>query len=72
MLNGAFKTPSLRYLLKTAPYFHDGRVQTVPAVIRHYISPPNSGKQSNHELTGIDLKPREIAYLTAFLYSLDH
>ena len=33
---GQFKTPSLRELKKTAPYFHDGRFSTVREVIDFY------------------------------------
>ena len=32
-LYGAFKTPTLRYLNKTSPYFHDGRFETLADVI---------------------------------------
>lgn len=34
--NGKFKTPSLRNLLFTAPYMHDGRFSTLEEVIDHY------------------------------------
>lgn len=33
---GSFKTPSLRNLLLTAPYMHDGRFATLQIVIDHY------------------------------------
>lgn len=36
--NGKFKTPSLRNLVFTAPYMHDGRFATIDAVIEHYSS----------------------------------
>jgi cytochrome c peroxidase len=32
----AFKTPSLRELVHTAPYMHDGSLATLEAVLRHY------------------------------------
>ena len=38
-LDGAFKVPSLRGLVATAPYFHDGSRPTLEAVLRHYRSP---------------------------------
>ncbi len=33
---GVFKVPTLRNIVKTAPYMHDGRFQTLEAVIDHY------------------------------------
>ncbi len=35
---GKFKTPSLRNLVFTAPYMHDGRFATLEEVIEHYSS----------------------------------
>lgn len=50
-LSGAFKTPSLRNLSKTAPYMHDGRFADLTEVLRHYSSvDANIAK-------GIDLPP---------------
>ena len=34
VLAGAFRTPSLRNVEKTAPYFHDGSVATLPEAVR--------------------------------------
>ncbi len=33
---GKFRTPSLRNIALTAPYMHDGRLQTLREVIEHY------------------------------------
>jgi cytochrome c peroxidase len=33
---GKFKTPSIRNLQVTAPYMHDGRFDTLAAVLDHY------------------------------------
>jgi len=35
-LKGAFKTPTLRDVVHTAPYMHDGRYASLEAVIEHY------------------------------------
>jgi cytochrome c peroxidase len=35
---GAFKSPSLRNIEKTAPYMHDGRLKTLEEVVEHYNS----------------------------------
>ena len=33
-----FKTPSLRNVALTAPYMHDGRMETLAEVVEHYNS----------------------------------
>jgi cytochrome c peroxidase len=33
---GAFKTPTLREISRTAPYMHDGRFATLRQVVDHY------------------------------------
>jgi cytochrome c peroxidase len=35
-VQGAFKTPSLRNLVQTAPYFHTGEELTLDEVVDHY------------------------------------
>ena len=35
-LKGAFKTPTLRDIERTAPYFHDGSARTLLDVVEHY------------------------------------
>jgi cytochrome c peroxidase len=35
---GRFKSPSLRNVLVTAPFMHDGSIETIEEVIEHYIS----------------------------------
>jgi len=67
-VQGAFKTPSLRNISATAPYFHDGRFTTLEQVIEHYNNPPkNNGP---HELTALGLTAKEKAQLVSFLMSL--
>ncbi len=46
-LNGFFKTPSLRNIVLTAPYMHDGRFKTLEEVIDFY----DSGVQSHPQLS---------------------
>ena len=64
---GAFKTPGLRYLDKTAPYFHDGRFTTLPQVLAHYLAKP-SGES---ELPPLSLSDEEIQQLLDFLGTLN-
>lgn len=66
-MQGAYKTPSLRYLNKTAPYFHDGRHNTLNQVLAHYLSPQHNGS----ELPPITLTETEQAQLVAFLKILN-
>jgi cytochrome c peroxidase len=68
---GAFKTPNLRNLLMTAPYFHDGSHPTLWDVIDHY----NKGGDLNDPFLDADIRPLglkedEIDDLAAFLASL--
>jgi len=67
-LQGAFKTPSIRYLNKTAPYFHDGRLSTVAEVLDHYTKKPSNGS----ELPDLSLTGEEKNQLIAFLATLNY
>lgn len=73
---GKFKTPSLRNLVFTAPYMHDGRFKTIEEVIEFYnsgakFSPtldPNISKHMNEG--GLNLTSQEKEDLLNFLISL--
>jgi cytochrome c peroxidase len=68
-LKGSYKTPSLRNLSVTAPYYHDGRFNTLLEVIKYYNEPPtNNGL---HELKSPDLSAKEQSQLVAFLNMLN-
>lgn len=60
---GAFKTPTLRYLNKTTPYFHDGRFSTINDVLSHY----KKLSTSNSELPPLELSDKETQQLSAFI-----
>ena len=67
----AFKTPNLRNLLLTAPYFHDGSHATLWDVIDHY----NKGAGLHNPYLDADIEPlalseRDIDDLVALLASL--
>lgn len=74
-LGGNFSTPSLRNLVLTAPYMHDGRFKTLEEVIAHYSGPiarsnsldPNLAK---HPKLGLQLKKADQTALVAFLKTL--
>jgi cytochrome c peroxidase len=67
----AFKTPDLRNVLVTGPYFHDGSQETLWDVIDHY----NKGNGLHNPYLDEDIQPlglteREIDDLVSFLVSL--
>ncbi len=69
---GAFKTPSLFDISKSAPYFHDGSVATLEEAVDLMAA---GGKKNKH-LDTTNLKPYKLskdekADLVAFLRSLD-
>ena len=69
---GAFKTPSLRNVAQTAPYFHDGSRQTLKEVVDFYIGGGNSNPHLDKEVHTLDfLTGQERADLVAFLESLN-
>jgi cytochrome c peroxidase len=66
-LEGAFKTPTLRDVAKTAPYLHDGRFATLREVLDYYNAPPADG---GHELRALGLGDPELDDLERFLRAL--
>lgn len=73
--NGKFKTPSLRNLVYTAPYMHDGRFETLDEVINHYSqglknSPTIDPLMKKVAQGGVGLTTQEKAQLKAFLLTL--
>ena len=55
-----FKVPSLRNVTRTAPYLHDGSIETLPEVIRIMV---------RHQL-GRELDDEQVRFIEAFLGSL--
>jgi len=73
--SGAYRAPSLRNIMVSAPYMHDGRFKTIDEVLEFY----NFGLQYSsyvhplmHKLEqgGAYLTPSQIADLKAFLHTL--
>jgi cytochrome c peroxidase len=76
-LIGAFRTPSLRNLVKTRPYFHNGALPTLPQVVDFYdagvqYTPrlAKTLKDGDHEQQ-LNLTPDERDALVMFLRSLE-
>ncbi len=69
-LIGAFRTPSLRNAIGTAPYMHKGQIATLEAVIRHYNDTPLAMIGHNEAEFPLSLSRRERRQLEAFLLTL--
>jgi cytochrome c peroxidase len=74
-VRGHFKTPSLRNVALTAPYMHQGQMATLREVVEYYstLATAVDPADPNHVealLVKLDLTPREIDDLVAFLQSL--
>jgi cytochrome c peroxidase len=75
---GAFKTPTLRNVALTSPYFHDGSARTLLDVVDHYNNGgrPNNVKEPkpipnlDQAITPLNLTDEEKLQLVAFLESL--
>jgi cytochrome c peroxidase len=70
LMKGAFKTPSLRNVAKTAPYFHDGSAQTLMEVVKHYVRGGDVKTNLSPEMKKLDLSDREQHNLVQFLNAL--
>jgi cytochrome c peroxidase len=70
--DGKFKPPSLRNVAVTAPYMHDGRIDTLEAVIEHYSSgvKAHPNRSPFVPIGGFRLNAQEKAALVAFLKTL--
>jgi len=67
---GAFRTPSLRNVELTAPYFHDGSAATLADVLRFYNQGGNTNTNRDWELQAISLSEAEQKDLIEFLKCL--
>lgn len=67
---GAFKTPTLRNVANTAPYMHDGSLQTLDQVVDFYAGGGNSNPYLDREIKTIHLSGQERRDLVEFLKSL--
>jgi len=67
---GAFKTPTLREIARTAPYMHDGSLSTLDEVIDYYDRGGNPNPHLDPELRPLHLAPQEKSALRAFLKAL--
>jgi cytochrome c peroxidase len=72
----AFKTPGLRDLSHSSPYFHNGKIQTLKKAIKFYAEAAQKNRQKEivsgaTELSAINLNEEDILPLVNFLRSLN-
>jgi len=67
---GAFKTPTLRNIAKSAPYMHDGSLKTLSDVADYYAGGGNSNPYLDKRIKTMHISGPERSDLVAFLESL--
>ncbi|MBK9038410.1 MAG: DUF4214 domain-containing protein [Bdellovibrionales bacterium] len=66
-----FKTPTLRNLSSSAPYMHNGSLQTLEQVVLLYNAGGTSDSLRDSEIKPLNLTSNEIAQLVSFLGTLN-
>ncbi|WP_339732870.1 cytochrome c peroxidase [uncultured Gimesia sp.] len=64
---GSFKTPSLRDIARSAPYMHDGSMQTLKEVVEHYNKGGIPNEFLDEEIYKLNLTPQEADDLVTFM-----
>jgi cytochrome c peroxidase len=74
LMKGAFKTPTLRDITLTAPYFHDGSAATLDAVVSHYRQGGVAKTNLSPSMKSLTLTAKEEHAIVDFLTTLtsDH
>ncbi|MCI0547779.1 MAG: c-type cytochrome [Candidatus Rokubacteria bacterium] len=67
---GAFKTPTLRSVAISAPYFHDASARTLEEAVRYMASGGKPDPNKDPLLRPVSLTDQEIRQITAFLETL--
>ncbi len=70
ILKGAFKTPTLRDVALTAPYFHDGSAETLMDVVEHYARGGVVKEHLSPNIRKLDLTRQDKEDLVAFMEAL--
>jgi len=68
---GAFKTPTVRDITKTAPYMHDGSHKTLEEVVAFYNKGGERNRWLDPKIRPLGLTPGEIQDLIVFMRALD-
>ena len=67
---GAFKTPTVRDIARTAPYMHDGSLKTLEEVVDHYDKGGTPNGALDKDMKKLNLTATEKADLVAFMKAL--
>lgn len=67
---GAFKTPGLRHITRTAPYMHDGSEATLEKVVEFYNRGGDVAKNRSPFITPLELNRQEKKDLVEFMKAL--
>ncbi|MCU7833736.1 MAG: tryptophan tryptophylquinone biosynthesis enzyme MauG [gamma proteobacterium symbiont of Taylorina sp.] len=70
VLKGAFKTPTLRDITLSAPYFHNGEASTLMQVMDHYNKGGVTKKDLSPNIKEIKLDKQESEDIVAFMQAL--
>lgn len=68
---GAFKTPGLRHISRSAPYMHDGSEKTLKEVIEFYNRGGDVKENISPFITPLDLSKQEVNDLVEFMKALE-
>jgi cytochrome c peroxidase len=69
-MKGAFKTPGLREVANTAPYFHDGSAASLQDVVMHYARGGDVKSNLSPHIRPLPLTAQERDDLVAFMQAL--
>jgi cytochrome c peroxidase len=69
-MKGAFKTPTLRDVALTAPYFHDGSAKTLMEVLEHYNTGGAGRADVSPNIKPLHLSRAEMESISAFMQAL--
>ena len=67
---GKFKTPTLRNVLRTAPYMHNGSLATIEEVLTHFYKGGRNHRNKSQLLKSVKMNEQETQALIAFLNTL--
>lgn len=68
---GAFKTPTLREIARTAPYMHDGRFKTLEEVVKFYNQGGVKNPHQDNTIIPLELTDQEQQDVVALLKALN-
>lgn len=67
LMKGAFKTPTVREIANTAPYFHDGSSPTLTDAVKHYVTGGIVKTNLSPNFKKADLTEQEIQDIVEFM-----